>query len=75
MAASFNRTSWALKGEVISTELRAFNNHPGSNIGVTGYGPNINIVKVGAHCRFIHAARGGGKKTVIVQELACLPSC
>jgi xylan 1,4-beta-xylosidase len=50
MGASFNRTLWYLKGNVIGTELRAYNNigwhrdsGPGTNnIGLTGYGPNIN---------------------------------
>ena len=65
MAASFNRTSWKAKGDVVSTDLRAFNNigdamlgakknHGlGAGIGtdeygllgLTGYGPNINVVK------------------------------
>jgi hypothetical protein len=40
MAASFNRTSWYMKGDVISTEMRAF--APGS---LSGFGPNINILK------------------------------
>ena len=26
MGASFNRTSWEMKGDVIGTEMRAFNN-------------------------------------------------
>ena len=52
MAATFNRTVWELKGRVLSTELRALNNiawtrgsqvdHP---ISLTGYGPNINLVR------------------------------
>ena len=45
MAASFNRSSWRAKGEVVSTDMRAFNNH-GGDIGLTGFGPNINVVKV-----------------------------
>jgi beta-D-xylosidase 4 len=40
IAASFNRTSWYLKGDVISTEMRAF--APG---GLSGFGPNINLLK------------------------------
>jgi hypothetical protein len=40
IAASFNRTSWYLKGDVISTEMRAF--APGS---LSGFGPNINLLK------------------------------
>ena len=43
MAASFNRSSWRAKGEVVSTDMRAFNNH-GGDIGLTGFGPNINVV-------------------------------
>ncbi len=49
MGASFNRTSWWLKGSVIGTELRAYNNigwyrggGPKELIGLTGYGPNLN---------------------------------
>eukprot|EP01079_Euglenida_sp_SAG-EU17-18_P009673 gene9673-1740_t len=51
LGASFNRTMWRLKGQVIGRELRAFNNigwHRGDSagpkdlIGVTGFGPNIN---------------------------------
>jgi len=52
MAASFNRSSWKLKGHVISRELRAYNNanwhrRTGleSLIGVTGFGPNINLMR------------------------------
>ncbi|GAB5353678.1 hypothetical protein AAMO2058_000054800 [Amorphochlora amoebiformis] len=52
LAASFNRTSWRLKGRVISTEMRAYSNAnwhrgvgPKEYIGTTGYGPNINIVR------------------------------
>lgn len=46
MAASFNRTSWRSKGDVMSSELRALNNlGDATDIGLTGYGPNINIVK------------------------------
>ena len=48
LGASFNRTLWHVKGEVISTEMRAFNNlnwhrgtgdAPHSLIGLTGFGP------------------------------------
>jgi hypothetical protein len=51
MGASFNRTSWRLKGGVVGTEIRAFNNMgwnrdaggtTNEKIGLTGYGPNIN---------------------------------
>ena len=52
LAASFNRTVWRQKGDVIGTELRAFNNlgvprgtGPTDYIGLTGYGPNINIAR------------------------------
>ena len=52
LAASFNRSLWRDKGDVISTELRAFNNlhwfrylgpKPDSPVGLTGFGPNINL--------------------------------
>lgn len=48
LAASFNRSLWVAKGEVISHEMRAFNNlnwyratgdAPKSLIGLTGFGP------------------------------------
>jgi beta-D-xylosidase 4 len=53
MAASFNRTNWQLKGQVFGREMRAFNNARWSrfditsqdHIGITGYGPNINIAR------------------------------
>ena len=55
LGASFNRTSWRLKGSVLGTEMRAFNNlgwHRSvtdtpflEKIGLTGYGPNINIAR------------------------------
>ena len=50
LAASFNRTVWSQKGQVISTELRAFSNHGGKrglgqHTGVMGFGPNINVVR------------------------------
>lgn len=53
LASSFNRTAWRLKGEIISTEQRASNNvgdsrgyeAPFSKIGLTGFGPNINIAR------------------------------
>ena len=46
MGATFNRTLWRLKGEVISTEMRALNNlnwHraveiPHALIGLSGFG-------------------------------------
>ena len=48
LASSFNRTMWFTQGDIISTELRAFNNHQKEDVGpylvaLTGYGPNINI--------------------------------
>jgi hypothetical protein len=50
LAASFNRTVWRTKGEIISTELRALNNiggmrmgGPNDYIGLNGWGPNINV--------------------------------
>lgn len=53
LGASFNKSSWRLKGSVLGTEMRAFNNIGGSRfqpdgknlIGLTGYGPNINIAR------------------------------
>jgi xylan 1,4-beta-xylosidase len=49
IAASFNRTSWTLKGRVLGTEQRAFANLHGhklrdmrNGIGLHAYGPNIN---------------------------------
>ena len=49
--ASFNRTLWHLKGSVLGTEMRAFANarwhrkDPKVLVTLTGYGPNINIVR------------------------------
>eukprot|EP00438_Fugacium_kawagutii_P024421 Skav222384 [mRNA] locus=scaffold2692:366758:368391:- [translate_table: standard] len=53
MAASFNRTSWHLKGYVMGTEQRALSNigasrfHPDHKnpVCLTAFGPNINIVR------------------------------
>ena len=50
LAASFNRTVWKQKGDVISTEMRAFSNHGGKRglgkeTGLMGFGPNINVVR------------------------------
>ena len=49
MGASFNKTSWRLKGDVIGTEMRALNNlgwvRSGDQLGLTGYGPNINLAR------------------------------
>ena len=44
MAASFNRTSWFWKGDVVSTDMRVLSNG-GKGVGLSGFGPNINIVK------------------------------
>ena len=54
MAASFNRSSWFLKGDVVSTDLRVLNNRGNNDIGLTGFGPNINTVKdVSEQCQLI----------------------
>jgi beta-glucosidase-like glycosyl hydrolase len=53
LAASFNETVWKTKGRVISDEMRAFNNNngvrfsegSGAYIGLTGFGPNINLAR------------------------------
>lgn len=53
MAASFNRTSWHLKGYVLGTEQRALSNIGASRfhqdhknpVCLTAFGPNINIVR------------------------------
>jgi len=45
MAASFNRSSWWLKGDVVSTDMRVLNAHAKGEVGLTGFGPNINLVK------------------------------
>lgn len=53
LGASFNRSSWRLKGSVFGTEMRAFTNIGGSRykpdgknpICLTGFGPNINIAR------------------------------
>jgi hypothetical protein len=53
LGASFNRSSWRAKGTVIGNEMRALRNIGGSRfapgnsfkIGLTGFGPNINIVR------------------------------
>ena len=51
LAATFNRTVWRTKGEIISTELRALNNIGGMRmggpkdfIGLNGWGPNVRRV-------------------------------
>ena len=43
IGASFNRTSWWMKGDSISDELRALQNAQKS-LGLSGFGPNINLV-------------------------------
>jgi hypothetical protein len=51
MGASFNRTLWHLKGSVMGHEMRAFHNlawhrgNAGDLLGLTGFGPNINIAR------------------------------
>jgi hypothetical protein len=55
LAASFNRSAWQAKGEVISTESRALHNVGGVRpflngpspylVGPNGYGPNINLMR------------------------------
>eukprot|EP00697_Spironema_sp_BW2_P017465 gnl/Spiro4/9155_TR4822_c0_g1_i1.p1 gnl/Spiro4/9155_TR4822_c0_g1~~gnl/Spiro4/9155_TR4822_c0_g1_i1.p1 ORF type:complete len:824 (-),score=178.02 gnl/Spiro4/9155_TR4822_c0_g1_i1:109-2538(-) len=54
LAASFNRTLWRAKGTAISDEMRALSNFgwhratddaPYSKIGLTGFGPNMNIAR------------------------------
>jgi len=52
VAANFNRSSYFAKGDIMSTEGRAFRNLGGVRssgapnlIGLTAYGPNINIVR------------------------------
>lgn len=51
MAASFNRTSWRLKGQIVSDEIRAFNNlrvpriyGPLGLVNLYAFGPNINLL-------------------------------
>jgi len=53
MAASFNESSWLLKGQVLGTEQRALSNYGASRfhqdhknpVCLTGFGPNINIAR------------------------------
>eukprot|EP00930_Biecheleria_cincta_P033581 TRINITY_DN23268_c0_g1_i1.p1 TRINITY_DN23268_c0_g1~~TRINITY_DN23268_c0_g1_i1.p1 ORF type:complete len:813 (-),score=128.88 TRINITY_DN23268_c0_g1_i1:19-2457(-) len=45
LGASFNRSLWRAKGDVISTELRAYNNLRAGGFALSGFGPNINLVK------------------------------
>ena len=52
MGASFNRTSWHAKGDVLGTEMRAFNNlawmrsNEANLIGLTGFGPNVRLFRL-----------------------------
>jgi hypothetical protein len=55
MAASFNRSSWFLKGDVVSTDLRVLNNRGGNDIGLTGFGEYILV----ARCSLITGAHVG----------------
>ena len=52
MGASFNRSSWYLKGSVLGSEMRAIANANGRRgdlgdgfVGLTGFGPNINVAR------------------------------
>lgn len=55
LAATFNRSLWKAKGQVQSDELRAYynlggvrgshSNTKGTQIGLNGWGPNINVVR------------------------------
>mmetsp|Transcript_68123 Transcript_68123/g.221823 ORF Transcript_68123/g.221823 Transcript_68123/m.221823 type:complete len:755 (+) Transcript_68123:43-2307(+) len=53
LGATFNRSVWRLKGTVFGTEMRAFSNIGGTRfnignkarIGLTAFGPNINIAR------------------------------
>lgn len=56
LGAAFNRTMWAVKGTVLSTEMRAFSNAnwyraPSTvtsqfeYIGTSAFGPNLNIIR------------------------------
>jgi len=67
MGASFNDTSWRLKGATLGTEMRAFNNlgwhrrNTENKIGLTGFGPNINLVRdprFGRASELHHARKG-----------------
>ena len=48
LAASFNRSSWWHKGDVVSTDLRAYNNLNQGETGLTGFRPNIKYCSL--HC-------------------------
>lgn len=58
VAAAFNRSAWERKGDVIGRELRALANvaagrygrenytlYDKATVGLTGFGPNVNVVK------------------------------
>mmetsp|Transcript_18741 Transcript_18741/g.36126 ORF Transcript_18741/g.36126 Transcript_18741/m.36126 type:complete len:757 (+) Transcript_18741:2-2272(+) len=52
VGASFNRTLWKAKGKVLGTEMRALHNtggvidrDSGLLVGLTGFGPNMNIIR------------------------------
>ena len=45
VAASFNRSLWWAKGDVLSTELRVLNNLNSGASALSAFGPNINLVK------------------------------
>mmetsp|Transcript_71243 Transcript_71243/g.170150 ORF Transcript_71243/g.170150 Transcript_71243/m.170150 type:complete len:761 (-) Transcript_71243:129-2411(-) len=53
IAASFNESSWLLKGQVLGTEQRALSNYGASRfhqdhknpVCLTGFGPNVNIAR------------------------------
>ena len=56
MGATFNRTLWKKKGEVISTEMRALNNINGHRsgseyalIGLSGFGMNNSVTTLTDH--------------------------
>ena len=93
LGASFNRSLWRLKGSIISTEQRAQNNAgnsrgyeaPYSKIGLTGFGPNINIARDPRsaclrqprpgpmpRAAWLGAARGPGRAVAVAD---CAPSC
>ena len=52
MAASFNRSSWAAKGDVLSTDARVLNAYgvraasaANDDVGLSVFGPNLNLLK------------------------------
>ena len=78
MGASFNKTSWRMKGDVIGTEMRAFNNigqmrqSPGDYVGLTGFGPNINIARECVRMAALSALLSQPRFDLI-SDLACDP--